>query len=149
MCYAAPIMNNSYSVSSSRFWLAAAAYILPTFPLGYIWHLVLFREEYHALELYREDVIIPLGLASMGIQAVVFAWLYPRVVSTRRDAWTSSAVRFFAIFSILAWSFTTLPVAAKYQMASLPTFLMLETTFTLAHFLVVSPLIALACRDRQ
>lgn len=133
--------------SRSRFWLAVAAYILPTFPLGYVWHLVLFREQYHALQLYRAEVIIPLGLASMATQALIFAWVFPRVFSTRREAWVSSAVRFGTIFSVLAWSFTTLPVAAKYQMASLSMFLTLETTFTLAHFLVVSPLIALAYRD--
>ena len=28
---------------SSRFWLAVAAYVLPTFPLGYFWHLSTFR----------------------------------------------------------------------------------------------------------
>lgn len=85
----------------------------------------------------------------MAIQALAFAWMYPRIFSTRREAWISSAVRFFLIFSVLAWSFTTLPVAAKYEMASIPMFLALETTFTLAHFLVVSPLIALAYRDRH
>ena len=148
MCYAAPIMNISASIPSSRFWLAVAAYVLPTFPLGYVWHLVLFREQYHALQLYRADVIIPLGLASMAIQSLAFAWIYPRIFSTRREAWISSSARFFAIFSVLAWSFTTLPVAAKYQMTSIPIFLTLETIFTLSHFLVISPLIALAYRDR-
>jgi len=28
-----------------RFWLAVAAYLLPTFPLGYLWHLTTFREQ--------------------------------------------------------------------------------------------------------
>lgn len=141
-------MNTPNGIPTSRFWLAVAAYILPTFPLGYVWHLVLFREQYHSLELYRADVIIPLGLASMAVQSIIFAWVYPRVFSTRRAVWISSAVRFFAMFSVLAWSFTTLPVAAKYQMASIPMFLILETTFTLVHFVLVSPLIALAYRDR-
>ena len=140
-------MNTPTAIPSSRFWLAAAAYLLPTFPLGYVWHLVLFREQYHALQLYRDDVIIPLGVASMAIQAILFAWIYPRVFSTRREAWVSGAGRFFGVFSVLAWSFTTLPVAAKYQMASIPMFLALETSFTLLHFAVVSPLIALAYRD--
>jgi hypothetical protein len=128
--------------------LAAAAYLLPTFPLGYVWHLVLFKDQYHQLQLYRPDVIIPLGLATMIIQSLLFAWIYPRLFTTRRDAWLSSAARFFIVFSILAWSFTTLPVAAKYQMTSVSSFLMLETSFTLIHFLIVSPLIALAWRDK-
>lgn len=133
----------------ARFSLAVAAYLLPTFPLGYVWHLVLFQERYHGLQLYRAEVIIPLGLTAMFIQAILFAWLYPRLFDTRRDLWLQNAVRFFAVFSILAWSFTTLPVAAKYQMASVASFMALETSFTLIHFLVVSPLIALAWRDNK
>lgn len=134
--------------TSARFWLAVAAYLLPTFPLGYVWHLELFHKQYQALELYRREVIIPFGLASMAIQAVLFAWIYPRLFSTRREAWLVSAARFFSVFSVLAWSFTTLPVAAKYQMTSVGSFLALETAFTLVHFLLISPLIALAYRER-
>ncbi len=95
------------------FWLSVLAYLLPTFPLGYGWHLVTFKEAYDRLELYRAEVLIPLGLASMLIQAVFFAWAYPRLFSTRREDWRASALRFGAVFGMLAWSFTTLPVAAK------------------------------------
>jgi hypothetical protein len=48
--------------------------------------------------------------------------------------------------STTSWSFTTLPVAAKYQMSSVQDFLMLETAFTVVQFAIVSPLIALAYR---
>jgi len=39
-----------------------------------------------------------------------------------------------------------LPAAAKYQMASVPDFLALEAGFTVVHFAVISPLIALVYR---
>lgn len=130
----------------SRFWLAVAAYLLPTFPLGYVWHLTAFRERYARLDLYRPEVIIPFGIASMLLQAVLFAWMYPRLFSTNRDAWLSSAAAFGATFGLVAWSFTTLPVAAKYRMASVRSFLVLESAFTAVQFLVVSPLVALAYR---
>lgn len=145
-CYV-PSMHKSELLPATRFWLAVAAYLVPTFPLGYVWHLVLFQQQYHELKLYRDEVLIPLGLASMAIQSLAFAWMYPRLFSTRREAWRSNAVRFFALFAVLAWSFTTLPVAAKYQMTSIPMFLALETSFTLVHFLAVSPLISLAYRE--
>ncbi|MBT9504061.1 MAG: hypothetical protein IV092_22645 [Burkholderiaceae bacterium] len=135
-------------MNKKAFWLAVAAYLLPTFPLGYAWHLVTFAEQYHRLALYRAEVIIPLGLLSMAVQALFFAWVYPRLFSTRRCDWKSGALRFGGIFAVLAWSFTTLPVAAKYQMSSVGDFLMLETAFTALQFIVVSPLIALAHRDR-
>lgn len=132
----------------TKFGLAALAYVLPTFPLGYFWHLSTFKGEYDALAMYRADLIIPMGLASMIIQGLLFAWLYPRLFSTARDAWISSAMSFFAVFGLLAWSFLVLPVAAKYNMTSVPRFMLLETGFTVLQYAVTSPLIALAWRDR-
>ena len=131
------------------FWLSVLAYVLPTFPLGYAWHLVTFKDAYDRLDLYRAEVIIPFGLASMLVQAVVFAWMYPRLFSTRREDWMGSAVRFFCVFAPLAWSFTTLPVAAKYQMSSVASFMMLESGFTLLQFAIAAPLIALAQRGAE
>ena len=50
-----------------RFFLAGLAYLLPTFPLGYLWHLNWFHARYEQLQMYRAEVIIPLGLGSMLI----------------------------------------------------------------------------------
>lgn len=71
-----------------------------------------------------------------------------RIFDTRREAWLRSALGFGVVFGLLAWSFTTLPVAAKYQMSSIADFLLLESGFTVLQFAVVSPLVALACRDK-
>jgi len=131
------------------FWLSVAAFVMPTFPLGYLWHLAVFHRAYQALELYRAEVIVPLGLTAMLIQGVLFSWMYPRLFTTTRRHWPGSALRAGLVFGLLAWSFTALPVAAKYQMASVPQFLWLESSFTALHFLVVAPLMALAWRDRD
>ena len=130
-----------------QFWLAALAYLLPTFPLGYAWHLVTFHEAYERLALFRPQVIIPFGIAAMIIQALVFAWVYPKLFSTRREDWLASAGRFALVFGTLAWSFMTLPVAAKYNMTSVADFLKLETAFTAVQYAVVAPLVALVWRD--
>jgi hypothetical protein len=92
---------------------------------------------------------IPFGLASMIVQAVVFAWMYPQLLSTRRGDWLASALRFFGVSALLAWSFTTLPVTAKYQMSSVVDFMKLETGFTILQFAIVAPLIALAHREAR
>jgi hypothetical protein len=132
---------------SSAFWLAVAAYLLPTFPLGYFWHLKTFRSQYDRLAVYRDPMIIPLGLSSMILQAFLFAWLYPQLFSTAHEAWLTSALKFAGVFGVLAWTFATLPAAAKYRMSSAREFLTLETGFTALQFLIVSPLIALAWRS--
>ncbi len=128
------------------FWLAVLAYLVPTFPLGYFWHLVTFADRYHRLEMYRDEVIIPLGLASMVIQALVFAWAYPRLFAGSRGPWQRDAAVFGCVAGVMAWSFLVLPVAAKYRMSSVPDFIVLETCFTALQFAVVAPLIALAYR---
>jgi hypothetical protein len=132
---------------SKKFWLAFAAYLIPTFPLGYFWHLSTFKAAYDTLQIYRPDVIIPMGLSSMIIQGLAFAYLYPKLFSTAREQWLSSAVKFFAIFGGLAFSFIVLPVAAKFHMTSVSTFMVLETAFTAIQFAVTGTLIALAWRD--
>lgn len=128
------------------FWLAVAAYLLPSFPIGYSWHLTIFAEQYHRLDLYRPDVIVPFGITSMLIQALLYAWMYPRLFGT--SSWKLGGLCFALLAGLLSWSYTTLPIAAKYQMTSISDFMLLETGFTILQFAVVSPLIALAYRPR-
>lgn len=134
---------------SKKYWLAVAAYVLPTFPLGFFWHLSTFKPQYDALGLYRQDIIIPMGLASMLIQGVIFAYLYPRLFSTAHGEWLKNAFKFFLTFGVLAWSFLVLPVAAKYNMTSVSNFILLETAFTVLQYAVTAPLIALAWRESK
>jgi len=94
---------------TKAFWIAAAAYLLPTFPLGYGWHLVTFHENYEQLGIYRQEVIIPLGLLSMLIQAVLFAWAYPRLFSTQRDRWLSSALQCGCAFGLIVGPTSSCP----------------------------------------
>lgn len=131
------------------FWWAVLAYLLPTFPLGYFWHLVMFADQYHRLAMYRDEVIVPLGLLSMVIQALLFAWSYPRLFSVYRGKWVHGALAFGAFFGLLAFSFAVLPVAAKYNMSSVTDFLLLESAFTLLQFSIVSPLVALAYKTNS
>jgi hypothetical protein len=112
-----------------------------------LWHLTVFKTRYDELAIYRDDVVIPMGLASMAIQAVAFAWLYPRITPDTA-AWRAGAWRFFLIAGGLAFSYAVLPVAAKYRMTAVSEFVALESAFTILHFAVVAPLVALASRPR-
>ncbi len=128
------------------FWLGVGAYLLPSFPIAYVWHLVAFAPAYRDLAIYRDDVIVPFGLVSMLIQAVAFSWIYPRVFPDRKGDVLRNGLLYGLGLAALSWSFTTLAVAAKNVMTSVPTYLMLETGFTLVQFEIVGPLIALAHR---
>lgn len=128
-----------------RIGAAALAYLVPTFVLGFIWHLVAFKGYYDALAMYRRDVIIPFGLLAMTIQAVVFAWVFDRAFSGREALGVGGRGTYFAVFgAVLSWSFTTLAVAAKNVMTSVPDYLLIESAFTVVQWAIVGPLMALA-----
>jgi hypothetical protein len=127
-----------------RYTLAVLAYLLPTFALGFVWHLVLFHGYYHALAIYRPDVIIPFGFLSMLIQAAIFAWIYEQAFAQQSGSGMSKALAYGAVGAVLSWSFTTLAVAAKNVMASVPNYLIIETAFTLVQWAMVAPLTVLA-----
>ena len=120
--------------------LAVLAYMLPTFPLGYFWHLTIFTEVYKSLHVYRDNIIIPFGILSMLIQGVVWSVTYSRLFSGE-PIWKGAA-KFAILACPLAWSFMVLAVSAKHQMDSVPRYLSIETGFVLVHYAVVSPLIA-------
>lgn len=134
-------------VSGRGFWLGIAAYIVPSFPIAYVWHLVAFAPAYHELGIYRAEPVIPFGFASMLIQGAAFSWVYPRLLAGRGTAVLRPGLLYGAGLALLSWSFTTLAVGAKHIMTSVPAYVLLETGFTLLQFLVVGPLIALAHRN--
>src|SRR5258706_8299764 len=129
-----------------RFWLLVLAYVVPTFLLGFVWHLVLFDAYYRELGIYRADPIIPFGFSSMLLQAVIFAWAFPRIVTTPSLA---NAMKYSGAAALLSWSFTTVAVAAKHPMTSISNYVIIETAFTAVQFLLVGPAWALVTRQSR
>ncbi|OGA17812.1 MAG: hypothetical protein A3H32_15050 [Betaproteobacteria bacterium RIFCSPLOWO2_02_FULL_63_19] len=120
--------------------LAVLAYMVPTFPLGYLWHLTVFADYYKSLDVFRENIVVPFGVTSMLIQGVIWAIIYERMFAGQPIL--KGALKFAMVACPLAWSFMVLAVSAKHHMASVSGFLLIETAFILVHYIVVSPLIA-------
>jgi hypothetical protein len=130
-----------------RFILGVLAYLVPTFALGFVWHLALFDDYYRALGIYRSDIIIPFGFLSMLLQGVIFAWIYGNAFARRNGSFLLRAITYGVLGAVLSWSFTTLAVAAKNIMASVPNYLVIETAFTIVQWIMVGPLTVLAFRQ--
>lgn len=132
-----------------RYVLPVLAYLVPTFTLGYVWHLVLFQSYYEALAIYRRDVIIPFGFLSVLIQAAIFAWMFDKAFAGAGGSLLSRTLRYGAVCAALSWSFTTLAVSAKNLMASVPDYLLIETAFTIAQWALVAPLTVLSMQSHD
>ena len=118
---------------------------MPTFPLGYFWHLSIFADRYHQLAMYRDEVIIPWPRLDGRAGADLCLDLSAPV---RRPRLANRRLRFGLVFGLLALVIVVLPVAAKYRMSSVSDFVWLETAFTVLQYLIVSPLIAWASSVR-
>src|SRR5882757_8860725 len=103
-----------------RFGLGVLAHLVPTFALGFVWHLIVFQHYYDELAIYRKDIIIPFGFLSMLIQAIIFAWIYEKAFALRSGTLLSRSLGYAVLGAVLSWSFTTLAVAAKNAMTSVP-----------------------------
>jgi len=131
-----------------RFTFGILAYLVPTFALGFVWHLVLFERYYEELAIYRKDIIIPFGFLSMLLQAIIFAWIYDKALARRSGTLLSRSLAYAALGAVLSWSFTTLAVAAKNLMTSVPDYLVIETAFTVVQWIMVAPLTVLCFGDK-
>lgn len=120
--------------------LAVLAYVLPTFPLGYFWHLTRFADNYKSLGVYRDEPIIPIGLCSMLVQGVAWSYVYERMFAGE-PIWRG-AMKFALLAGSIAWSFMVLAVGAKHQLNSVAGFMSIETAFVALQYAVISPLIA-------
>jgi len=123
--------------------IAALAYILPTFPLGYVWHLTIFKDNYRSLQIYRERIVPPLGLASMIIQGIAFGVIYVGMIQPMPVGWLVKAGTYAALGGFLSWSFTTVAAAAKSPMTSVGRFVGIETAFTAIQWIIVGVITAL------
>lgn len=127
-----------------RIGVGALSYLVPTFALGFLWHLVAFKGYYDALAMYRHDVIIPFGFLAMTIQAVLYAWVFDSSFARDGVSVPRRGIYFAGFGAVLSWSFTTLSVAAKNVMTSVPDYLLIESAFTVVQWSIVGPLMALS-----
>lgn len=126
--------------------LAVLAYLLPTFPLGYFWHLTIFADYYKSLHVFREDIAIPFGIVSMLIQGFIWSIVYERLFAG--ELIVKGALKFAALACPLAWSFMVLAVSAKHIMSSVSGYLLIETAFVFLQYAIISPLIAVVYAPR-
>jgi len=121
----------------------AGTYLLLTFPIAALWHLVLFPEVYAAAGL-RSQPLIVLGLLSTVLQAIVVAYLYPRI--ERGGPPVREGLRFGLAMGAFIGSYGVLAEAGKFEVGPLASWLVYEGLFFLLQWLVIGIALALVHR---
>lgn len=128
---------------TTRFVLTALAYVIPTMILGYIWHLIIFKDLYDSLKIYnRAEPIIPVGFGSMIVQGLIIAHLFPFYAKGNYSL--STTVKFSLLIGLFLFSVSTLANAAKIYVSDMQMWLMIQLAFSLIQFCTAGLLIWLA-----
>ena len=90
-----------------------------------------------------EKVVLSQWARSL-LQAFIFAWIYQEAFAKRNGSLMIRGLRYGVTGAVHSWSFTTLAVAAKNVMTSVPDYLAIETAFTAVQWIMVGPLTSLA-----
>ncbi len=111
-----------------KFVAGAAAYIVLTFPLAVIWHIVLFEDTYRALGYFaREQPSFVLGFVSIAAQGVILSAAYPLLVR-RPDSWREN-LRFGVLMGGFLWTSHVVADSAKFDIAPVVQFVAMETFY--------------------
>ena len=107
----------------STFYLYILAYLVVSFALGAIWHVVLFKEYYKKLAIYSniEKPRFSFGFSAILLQGIVFAYAYPLIASP----WLFA----LGLFMLLT-SFMVFAEAGKQNATSLSGFVTIQLVFS-------------------
>ena len=119
-----------------KYLFAAGIYFVFSMALGMSWYMVLFKELYADLGIYnRSEPIIPLGMSSMLIQAVIISYCYPRLRG--KGTPLVAGIKYGLLMGLFMFTTTTLAAGAKTVVSSMPTWLAMQTAFHMLQFVVI------------
>ena len=130
---------------NKKFLLSVAGYFVTTMAVAYPWHMVLFHEKYVAMGAFsRGEPIMPLGMAAVLLQAVVFAYFYPLFYRHQGGGHPIlRGVQFSMFLGLTVYTVMVLATAAKFKIEPLADFLVLGTCFQFLQFLFVGIVLGL------
>ena len=111
---------------------AAAGYVAIVFPLALGWHLGLFKKQYQTFGYFAGKPNVPVSLATVVIQGVVLALIYPLFHSG--NAGFVRAFQFASLMGLFFWTSHVLALVAKQNVPNTVGFIAMETGYLVAQF---------------
>lgn len=127
--------------------LASAGYVLIVFPLALAWHLALFKEKYQAFGYFVGEPNIPVGLATIIIQGIALALIYP--LFHTGSAGFARAFQFAGLMGLFFWTSHVLALVAKQNVPNATGFIAMETGYLIAQFGLFALLLGLIYRGAE
>lgn len=110
----------------NKFALSTLGYLVSTFTLAILWHIVLFADVYEAIGyIQREEPGFALGFLSILVQGAVIAYLYPLFKNGKH---------LMSALFVFHWSMHVVAAAAKNRIENVPLYFGIETIYLIIQF---------------
>ena len=119
--------------------LGALAYIIPSMPWGYFWHLRVFKKKYDEWEYFGTGPSVPLAFIAMVIQGTILSVAYALLPVEH-----TSVVNIFSFVSIMGiffWSRVVVPSMARHAPTRKSAFFFLETAYLVGQYALFGALL--------
>lgn len=134
------------SFSPLKIALGTIGYLVITFPLAYVWHLVAFKATYDELGyISREEPIIAFGFGAILLQGILLSVIYPQLC--RGKSIVAGAMTFLVVMGGYHWTAHVLAAAAKQNIEPLTTWFPIETAYLAIQFALGGSWFALVYRE--
>lgn len=136
------------AISPIKILLGTLGYLVVTFPLAFLWHLVLFKETYDRLGSYSpKEPIVAFGFGAILLQGIILSLVYPQLC--RGKSVVAGALKFALIVGGYHWTIHVLAEAAKQSIEPLSAWFSLETAYLVIQFVLGGFLFAWIYRKRE
>jgi hypothetical protein len=112
--------------------LGALAYIIPSMPWGYFWHLSVFKKTYDKWKYFGDDKSVPLAFVAMVIQGAILSAGYVLLPVEHRSV--ENIVAYVSVMGIFFWSRVVIPSMAQHAPTRNLAFFLLETAYIVGQF---------------
>lgn len=120
--------------------LTVLAYVIVTFAVQGASHFLINADHYAGISIMRPEPILPLGMATMVIQGLLFALLYPAF--SRSGTIREAVVFSWAVGAFLA-SYIVLGEAGKYAVPEIGPWIVVEVSAAAVQYTVFGLLLGL------
>ena len=136
---------------NKSFWISVVGYFAATMAVAYPWHMLMFHEQYVAMGAFtRGEQIMPLGVAAIFLQAIVFAYFFPLYLRHRPAGNVIlRGVEFSLFMGLTVYTVMVFATAAKFAIEPVSQFLVYGTAFQFLQFLAVGIVLGLIHRPTR
>lgn len=124
--------------------LTVLAYVITTFAVQGTSHFVVNAEHYAAIPIMRSQPVVAMGITSMVIQGLIFAFLFPTF--NRGGSPVRNGIVFAWMIGGFLASYIVLGEAGKYSIPSIPSWVAVEASVALVQYTVFGALLGLLHR---